>query len=144
MEFDEHCVFCKIIAGEIPSAKVYEDDKVLAFLDIAPFNFGHTLVIPKAHCHGISDLPDDYRDAIFAAAAKIAPAVMRATGALGFNLLMNNGQVAGQEVPHAHLHIIPRFVDDKVLLGASQKQYQGGELAEMQAKIQEKIAARNA
>ncbi|MCQ2396869.1 MAG: HIT domain-containing protein [Lentisphaeria bacterium] len=144
MEFDNHCVFCKIIAGEIPAAKIYEDDKVLSFLDIAPFNFGHALVIPKTHCHGISDLPDDYRDAIFAAAAKIAPAIMRATGALGFNLLMNNGQVAGQEVPHAHLHIIPRFVDDKVLLGASQKQYQGSELAEMQAKIQEKIAARNA
>lgn len=142
MEFDEHCVFCKIIAGEIPAAKVYEDEKVLAFLDIAPFNFGHTLVIPKAHFHGVSDLSDDYRDALFAAAAKIAPAVMRATGALGFNLLMNNGQVAGQEVPHAHLHIIPRFVDDKVLLGASQKQYQGSELSEMQAKIQEKIAAR--
>lgn len=141
-KLDEHCVFCKILAGDIPAAKVYEDDKVLAFLDIAPFNFGHTLVIPKAHCHGLSDMPGKYRDALFAAAAKIAPAVLRVTGATGFNLLLNNGSVAGQEVPHAHLHIIPRFVDDKVLLGASQKKYEGEELDEMKEKIQAKIAAR--
>lgn len=142
--FDEHCVFCKILQGEIPAAKVYEDDRVLAFLDIAPFNYGHTLVIPKTHCHGISDLPDADRDALFAAAAKLAPVILRVTGASGFNLLMNNGQVAGQEVPHAHLHIIPRFVDDKVLLGAAQKQYQGNALAEMQEKICAKLAARAA
>ena len=141
-KLDEHCVFCKILAGDIPAAKVYEDDKVLAFLDIAPFNFGHTLVIPKAHCHGLSDMPGEYRDALFAAAAKSAPAVLRVTGATGFNLLLNNGSVAGQEVPHAHLHIIPRFVDDKVLLGASQKKYEGEELDEMKEKIQAKIAAR--
>ncbi len=141
-KLDEHCVFCKILAGDISAAKVYEDDKVLAFLDIAPFNFGHTLVIPKAHCHGLSDMPGEYRDALFAAAAKTAPAVLRVTGATGFNLLLNNGSVAGQEVPHAHLHIIPRFVDDKVLLGASQKKYEGEELDEMKEKIQAKIAAR--
>ena len=141
-KLDEHCVFCKILAGDIPAAKVYEDDKVLAFLDIAPFNFGHTLVIPKAHCHGLSDMPGEFRDALFAAAAQIAPAVLRVTGATGFNLLLNNGSVAGQEVPHAHLHIIPRFVDDKVLLGASQKKYEGEELDEMKEKIQAKIAAR--
>ena len=144
MERDPNCVFCKILAGEIPSAKIYEDEKVLSFLDIAPFNYGHTLIIPKYHAHGISDLPEEYRNAVFAAAAKLAPAVMRATGASGFNLLMNNGETAGQTVPHAHLHIIPRFVDDKVLLGASQKQYQGTELAEMQPKIQAKVAAREA
>lgn len=141
-KLDEHCVFCKILAGDVPAAKVYEDDKALAFLDIAPFNFGHTLVIPKAHCHGLSDMPGEYRDALFAAATKIAPAVLRVTGATGFNLLLNNGSVAGQEVPHAHLHIIPRFVDDKVLLGASQKKYEGDELDEMKEKIQAKIAAR--
>ena len=76
------------------------------------------------------------------AAGQTAPAVLRVTGATGFNLLLNNGSVAGQEVPHAHLHIIPRFVDDKVLLGASQKKYEGEELDEMKEKIQAKIAAR--
>lgn len=139
----EHCVFCKILEGIIPGAKVYEDEKVFAFLDIAPFNFGHTLVIPKTHCHAISDLEDDYRAAMINAAAKIAPAIMRATGASGYNLLLNNGQVAGQEVPHVHLHIIPRFVDDKVLLGAAQKQYEGTAMADLLAKIQEKIAKRD-
>lgn len=140
----EHCVFCKILAGEIPSAKVYEDDKVMAFLDIAPFNLGHTLVVPKPHCHGLSDMPDDFRDALFAAAARLAPVVLRVTGATGFNLLLNNGQTAGQEVPHAHLHIIPRFADDKVLLSAPQKAYQGGEMAEMQEKIRQKLSQRTA
>lgn len=140
----EHCVFCKILAGEIPSAKVYEDDKVMAFLDIAPFNLGHTLVVPKTHCHGLSDMPDDFRDALFAAAARLAPVVLRVTGATGFNLLLNNGQTAGQEVPHAHLHIIPRFADDKVLLSAPQKAYQGGEMAEMQEKIRQKLSQRTA
>ena len=139
----EHCVFCKILEGIIPGSKVYEDDKVFAFLDIAPFNFGHTLVIPKVHCHAISDMDDEYRAAMFNAAAKIAPAILRATGADGFNLLLNNGQVAGQEVPHVHLHIIPRFVDDQVLLSAAKKQYQGTEMADLQAKIQEKIANRS-
>ncbi len=140
----DHCVFCKILAGEIPSAKVYEDDKVLAFLDIAPFNLGHALVVPKTHCHGLSDMPDDYRDALFAAAARLAPVILRVTSATGFNLLLNNGQTAGQEVPHAHLHIIPRFADDKVLLSAPQKAYQGNEMAEMQEKIRQKLSQRTA
>lgn len=140
----DHCVFCKILAGEIPSAKVYEDDKVMAFLDIAPFNLGHALVVPKTHCHGLSDMPDDYRDALFAAAARLAPVVLRVTGATGFNLLLNNGQTAGQEVPHAHLHIIPRFADDKVLLSAPQKAYQGNEMAGMQEKIRQKLSQRTA
>lgn len=141
---DEHCVFCKILAGEIPAAKVYEDEETLAFLDIAPFNYGHTLVIPKRHCHGLSDMPGESRDRLFAAAALIAPVVLRVTGATGFNLLLNNGQAAGQEVPHAHLHIIPRFVDDKVLLNAPQKQYGDGEMAALQEKIQQRLAARQA
>ena len=139
---DEHCVFCKIISGQIPAATIYEDDQVLAFLDIAPFNFGHTLVIPKRHCHGVSDMPEESRNALFAAAARLAPVVLRVTGAAGFNLLMNNGQAAGQEVPHAHLHIIPRFMDDKVLLNAPQKQYQGEEMAQLQEKIRCRLAAR--
>ena len=136
-------IFTKIATGEIPSWKVAEDDNFYAFLDIAPMAKGHTLVIPKIHCHAISDMDDEYRAAMFNAAAKIAPAILRATGADGFNLLLNNGQVAGQEAPHVHLHIIPRFVDDQVLLSAAKKQYQGTEMADLQAKIQEKIANRS-
>ncbi|MBQ4479347.1 MAG: HIT family protein [Victivallales bacterium] len=137
---EKNCVFCKIIAGEIPATKVYEDDKVLAFLDIAPFNYGHTLVIPKIHCHCFTEIPPDTLAAMMAAAQKLAVAVMRATGAPAYNLLMNNGQVAGQEVPHAHLHIIPRLVDDTVSFSAPQKRYDGEALTELAAKIQERLA----
>ena len=136
----KNCVFCKIIAGEIPCAKVYEDERVLAFLDIAPFNFGHTLVVPKAHCHCFTEIPAEDLAAMMAAAQKLAVALMRATGAPAYNLLMNNGQVAGQEVPHAHLHIIPRHVDDTVAFSAPQKHYEGDELAELSAKIRERLA----
>lgn len=141
---EKNCVFCKIIAGEIPAAKVFEDEKVLAFLDIAPFNFGHTLVIPKEHCHCFTEIPAETLNAMMAAAQKLAVAVMRATGAPAYNLLMNNGSVAGQEVPHAHLHIIPRFVDDPVSFRAPQKHYEGNALAEFAAKIQERLAKSSA
>ena len=137
---EKNCVFCKIIAGEIPAAKVYEDEKVLAFLDIAPFNYGHTLVIPKEHCHCFTEIPAETLAAMMAAAQKLAVAVMRATGAPAYNLVMNNGQVAGQEVPHAHLHIIPRLVDDAVSFSAAKKRYEGDALAEIAAKIQERLA----
>ena len=126
MSIEDNCIFCRIIRGEIPAAKIYEDGKVYAFLDIAPFNFGHALVIPKVHCQSFTIVPEEYLSAMMAAAKRIAPAVMHATGAPAFNLLLNNGSIAGQEVPHTHLHIIPRFVDDAVLLSAPQKQYQEG------------------
>ena len=137
---EKNCVFCKIINGEIPCAKVFEDDKVLAFLDIAPCNFGHTLVIPKNHAHCFTEIPPEDLNAMMAAAQKLAVAIMRATGAPAYNLLMNNGPVAGQEVPHAHLHIIPRFVDDAFAFSHPHLNYEGDALAEMAAKIQEKLA----
>lgn len=142
MKSDPNCVFCKIVAGVIPSAKVYEDDQVLAFLDIAPFNFGHTVVIPKEHFQSYTVISPEYLSAMFAAAQKIAPAIMRVTGAEGFNLLLNNGTVAGQVVQHAHLHIIPRSIDDGFALPAAEKQYAGDAMAEMAAAIQSKIVAR--
>ncbi len=142
MSYDNNCVFCKIIQGQIPSAKIYEDDKVLAFLDIAPLNFGHTVVIPKGHFAGLTVIPTEYLNALMAAIQKIAPAVMRATGAEGFNLVLNNGSVAGQVVAHAHFHIIPRLVNDAVVMPTSTKQYGDGEMAEMAAAIQKKLAER--
>lgn len=117
------CVFCKILKGEIPSAKVYEDELVLVFLDIAPFNFGHAVVVPKDHHHSVTTLPAEYLARILAVAARVAPAIMRVTGAEGFNLFLNNGAVAGQVVPHAHLHILPRFVNDGVIIQAASKTY---------------------
>ena len=107
-----NCIFCKIIAGEITSYKVYEDDKTLAFLDISPVNPGHTLVIPKEHYANMSELPDEILCHLAKVVKKIAPAILSAVGSQGFNLGLNNGSVSGQLVDHFHWHIMPRFEDD--------------------------------
>ena len=106
------CVFCKIIAGELPSWKVYETDTVLAFMDIGPVVKGHTLVIPKAHHENVTTLPDDQLAAVMVVARKIARAQLEGLGAEGVNLHQANGAAAGQVVPHFHVHVIPRFKSD--------------------------------
>jgi len=106
------CVFCKIIAGEIPCYKVYEDDKFLAFLDIYPVNPGHVLVIPKEHHDNIFTLPDELASKYFVVVKKIAEIVKNTMNADGINIGMNNLSAAGQVVFHSHIHIIPRFSGD--------------------------------
>jgi len=106
------CIFCKIIKGEIPSYKVYEDDDILAFLDLTPVSPGHTLVIPKAHHKDLLELPDDLAGKIITVIKKITPAILQGVGATDFNLGFNNGKIAGQVVEHAHFHIIPRIEND--------------------------------
>lgn len=108
----DDCIFCKIIKGEIPSHKVYEDDEVLAFLDINPINKGHTLVVPKEHYENLVELPEDLAEQVIRVVKKVAPSVTEVTKADGFNVGLNNGEAAGQVVMHAHFHIIPRFDDD--------------------------------
>ena len=103
------CVFCGIAEGEIPSFKVYEDEQVLAYLDINPFAKGHTLVIPKAHTKGLLDTDDEVLADLIVKVKKIAAHVAFALGADGFNILQNNGDAAGQTVRHVHFHIIPRW-----------------------------------
>ncbi len=103
------CVFCAIAAGEIPSFKVYEDDLVLAYLDINPFTVGHTLVIPKAHATGLLDTPPELLKEIIVRVQKVAAHVKAVLPCDGFNILQNNGAAAGQTVPHVHFHIVPRF-----------------------------------
>ena len=109
---DANCIFCRIAKGEIPCAKVYEDENVLAFLDLAPVHPGHTLVIPKEHYRDMLEFPAGMGSAIFAAVQKVAAAVVKATGAQGFNIMQNNGIAAGQTMFHIHWHIIPRFDND--------------------------------
>lgn len=109
---EKDCLFCRIINGEIPSTKIYEDDYVYAFLDIAPGQEGHTLVIPKKHSTNILSLDIEYGTKILEAIQKIAPAIMRAMEAEGFNIIQNNNEVAGQTVFHTHFHIIPRKPQD--------------------------------
>jgi len=102
------CVFCAIAAGEIPSFKLYEDDLVFAYLDINPFAFGHTLVIPKAHTQGLLDTPDETLAAVIARVKKVAAHIKETLPCDGFNILQNNGACAGQSVNHVHFHIVPR------------------------------------
>lgn len=107
-----NCLFCQIISGDIPSHRVYEDDAVVAFLDIHPVNPGHTLVVPRAHSTSLLDArPEDIHRALDVV-QKLAPAIVTATGATAFNVGQNNGHDAGQVVPHLHLHIMPRFSGD--------------------------------
>ncbi|WP_423410674.1 HIT family protein [Heyndrickxia sp. MSNUG] len=103
------CIFCKIINGEIPSAKVYEDENVLAFLDISQVTKGHTLVIPKVHKENVFALSDEIAANVFSAVPKVANAIKAAYDPIGLNVLQNNGEAAGQSVFHFHMHLIPRY-----------------------------------
>ncbi|MFC3927456.1 HIT family protein [Streptococcus caprae] len=107
----ENCIFCKIVAGEIPSSKVYEDEDVLAFLDISQATPGHTLVIPKEHVRNVLDMSADTAQSLFARVPKIARGLQKATGADGMNIINNNEEAAGQTVFHAHIHLLPRYAD---------------------------------
>ena len=106
------CIFCKIVKGEIPALKVYEDASVLAFLDITPISLGHTLVVPKAHYRDLTELPDDVLGPLFSAVKKVAKAAVEATGADAFNTGINTGPEAGQVVMHMHVHVMPRTQGD--------------------------------
>jgi len=117
---DKDCIFCKIIRGEIPCAKVYETDSVLAFLDIAPVNKGHTLVIPKAHHVNIWELPPELGPDMLEGIRVVGQALKDGLGAQGMNVGMNNGAAAGQLVMHAHWHLIPRFEGDGLTLWPQQ------------------------
>lgn len=123
---DDQCIFCKIAAGEVPCAKVYESERLLAFLDIAPTLKGHVLLIPKDHYRTLLDLPSDLGEELVTALRIVGRAVMEGTGADGLNLGMNTNAEAGQVVMHAHFHLIPRFAGDGLALWG-QKSYTGKE-----------------
>ena len=131
----ENCIFCKIINGKIPSAKVYEDDHTISFLDIMPANKGHCLVVPKEHYETFLDISDEDLKNLVVAAKKVAKALSLSIGNGSYNIVMNNGKEAGQIVAHAHLHIIPRFKGDRLRLKWSHKKYEENEMKEMQEKI---------
>lgn len=106
------CVFCQIVNGELPSYKVYEDDQVLAFLDITPVNPGHTLVIPKTHYRDLEDIPETTLADLIVKVKKVSQLLKDKLGFAGYNITENNGPIAGQTVPHFHFHIIPRHAGD--------------------------------
>ncbi|AMA73656.1 MULTISPECIES: HIT family protein [Aneurinibacillus] len=138
MALNNTCIFCKIIKGEIPSAKVYENEHVVAFLDISQATKGHTLVIPKTHKQDIFELTPDIASNLFACVPKIANAMKKQFNIEGVNLLNNSGKVAGQTVFHYHLHILPRYGKEDGFhptLQENNAQYTPSDLQEIAAHI---------
>jgi histidine triad (HIT) family protein len=136
------CVFCKIVAGELPSSKLWEDEKTLAFLDLNPLARGHTLVIPKAHVETVFEASPDQLRGLAAVMPRLARAVKQATGAGGLNLLQCNGKASGQEVPHLHFHLIPRNPNDGLGFIWRAKRYAEDEMDEVQRQIKDALASR--
>ena len=130
------CLFCKIINGDIPSTKVYEDEHVFAFMDIMPLSKGHTLLIPKQHCKDLFEMPEEVAGNLYKAAPKVANAIKKAFNPVGLNTVNNNGAAAGQTVFHFHLHLIPRYNETEGL--NVQWNAKNGDLAEI-AQIGEQI-----
>jgi histidine triad (HIT) family protein len=133
------CIFCKIVHGSIPSAKLLETDHAIAFLDINPVNRGHVLLVPKAHHATLADLPEDLAAETARLVPRLARAIQGATGADGLNLIVNNGQAAGQTVFHGHWHLIPRFLDDAVDWPWPHDDYPGDELNQMRFRIEREL-----
>lgn len=106
------CIFCAIAAGDVPSARLYEDGRVFAFLDIQPLTPGHALVVPKQHATRLGEADADTQAAVIQAGARLAPVLARLTGAPDTTFAIHDGPAAGQEVPHVHLHVVPRRAGD--------------------------------
>jgi histidine triad (HIT) family protein len=129
------CIFCKIIRGELPSSKVFESEKVLAFLDINPVSKGHTLVISKTHYVGFSEIPADLLTEMGKVLQKIGQAAKTRLGSDGFNLLLNNGRAAGQLIDHVHFHLVPRSIEDRVMGWPKVRPYAAGEMETVRSKL---------
>ena len=118
MKKDENCIFCKIVDGIIPCFKIYEDDKILAFMDINPLNPGHTLVIPKEHSETIFDISTEDYGLMSIVAARIAVAIKKTLKPDGLNIMQLNGKAANQVVSHVHMHVTPRWFGDSLPISA--------------------------
>ena len=128
-------IFTKIINRELPAEIIYEDEFVIAFLDIAPIHKGHTLVVPKKQFVNIFDGDSESLAQMMRVGHKLGLAIKESLAADGINLSMNNGEAAGQEVPHAHLHIIPRFKGDNSFKKPLHEEYEEGEMGQVATKI---------
>ena len=133
------CVFCKMVAGQIPVTKIYEDDVVLSFLDIGPISDGHALVIPKQHFEKLHDCPAELLGQVCSCLGKIAAAVASAMNSDGYNVLCNNGRAAGQLIEHLHFHIIPRNTGDGVFDRWPAYKYEKGKIEQIAAGIRENL-----
>ena len=136
------CIFCRIAAGDIPASIVFKDETVLAFLDIAPLAEGHLLVIPCAHHTCLSEMPAEVAAALAARLPALGKALREVTQAAGFNLLANEGAVAGQEVEHVHFHLIPRKANDGLGYRWKPGEDPQGRAEELRQSLQQALAAR--
>lgn len=107
----EDCIFCKIAAGEIPAATLYEDEDFRVILDLGPASRGHALILPKEHYADLSEIREETAEKVLPLAKKMSAAMTKALGCAGINLVQNNGEAAGQTVRHFHMHIIPRYTN---------------------------------
>ena len=132
---NETCIFCKIAAGDIPSATIYEDEDFRVILDIEPASKGHALILPKEHYANLYELSDELATKVLLVAKKVVAAMTEVLGCDGYNVLQNNGEAAGQTVFHFHMHLIPRYKDDSVNI-----KWQPGTLSEeLKAEIVSKM-----
>ena len=124
-------IFYKIIHGEAPAYKIYEDDNFVVIMDLYPANLGHCLILPKIPCADIFDLSEKSAQGLYPLAKRVASAIKDATGCDGVNIMQNNGRAAGQVVFYFHLHIIPRFNEDDIRFSTTQKSYDSAMFEEM-------------
>ena len=139
MNADNDCLFCKMVAGQIPVTKIYEDEVILAFLDIGPISDGHTLVIPKQHFNHLHDCPAELLAQVASHLGKIAGAVAAAMNSDGYNVLCNNGRAAGQIVEHLHFHIICRNTGDGLFNRWPSYEYQAEQMESIADRIRKNL-----
>lgn len=135
MAADSDCIFCKIVAGAVPSFKLFEDARTLAFMDVNPVHDGHCLVIPKAHHANVFDIPPEAIAAVARTMAKVARAVNQAVKPEGLNLIQANGPGAGQSVGHFHFHVFPRRANDRLAINWRPKPGDPARIAALAAHI---------
>jgi histidine triad (HIT) family protein len=139
LSFDESCIFCKIARKQATASIVYEDEIVLAFLDIRPLNEGHTLIIPKQHYIDIFDTPDELISKVYTIAKQVSSAVKKTTNSDGITFIQQNGKAAGQDIFHIHVHVVPRFEGQKLPGFSSLKEIERAKLEEMSKKIKHQL-----
>jgi histidine triad (HIT) family protein len=133
------CPFCAIVAEEAPAYRVYEDENTVAFLDIDPVSRGHTLVVPRDHYETLTEMPDATTGATFSAARTVAEAIEESLEPAGLNLVQSNGEAAGQDVFHVHVHLIPRSEDDGITFAPSRREMHDEEATAVAGEIREEL-----
>jgi len=135
----ESCIFCKIVHKQAPASKVYEDEMVIVFLDLKPLNFGHTLIIPKAHYIDLFDIPEEQLSQIHKISKQVSYAIKKTTNADGITIIQQNGKAAGQDIFHLHVHVVPRFEGQKLPHFSDLKEVERAKLDAMAEEIKQQL-----